>query len=172
MSGSVDTISPKLLQKFTRRIFNDPARQADFIQTLTSPPPLAPTIVWLRPEVQQVQQQYDFLPLPPLPWQPTWVDRLQQPSQPGKHPLHTAGTFYCLDFSSVFATIPLLQLAPQTQAILDLCAAPGGKSVLAWRALSPQLLICNEVIGKRLGMLISNLKRCQIEPVQVCQQDP
>jgi 16S rRNA C967 or C1407 C5-methylase (RsmB/RsmF family) len=33
-------------------------------------------------------------------------------------------------------------------------------------------LICNEVIGKRLGMLISNLKRCQISPVAVLNQDP
>lgn len=47
-------------------------------------------------------------------------------------------------------------------AILDMCAAPGGKSIFAWKTLNPKLLLCNEVIGKRLGMLTSNLKRCQI----------
>lgn len=41
-------------------------------------------------------------------------------------------------------------------------AVPGGKSIFAWKTLNPGLLLCNEVIGKRMGMLISNLKRCQI----------
>jgi 16S rRNA C967 or C1407 C5-methylase (RsmB/RsmF family) len=52
-----------------------------------------------------------------------------------------------------------------------MCAAPGGKSVFAWRALKPDLLITNEVIGKRLGMLISNLKRCRIKPIGVVNRD-
>jgi 16S rRNA C967 or C1407 C5-methylase (RsmB/RsmF family) len=56
--------------------------------------------------------------------------------------------------------------------IFDMCAAPGGKSVFAWQALQPDLLISNEVIGKRLGMLISNLKRCQIKPCGVVNRDP
>ena len=40
-----------------------------------------------------------------------------------------------------------------------MCAAPGGKSVFAWKTLNPEFLFCNEVIGKRMGMLISNLRR-------------
>lgn len=53
-----------------------------------------------------------------------------------------------------------------------MCAAPGGKSIFAWKLLQPELLISNEVIGKRLGMLISNLKRCQISPSIVVNRDP
>jgi len=34
------------------------------------------------------------------------------------------------------------------------------------------LLISNEVINKRVGMLIGNLKRCQIAPAQVLSLDP
>ena len=45
-----------------------------------------------------------------------------------------------------------------------MCATPGGKSIFAWKTLNPELLLCNEVIGKRIGMLLSNLKRCQIRP--------
>ncbi len=50
-------------------------------------------------------------------------------------------------------------------------AAPGGKSIFAWLALQPQLLVSNEVIGKRTGMLISNLKHCQITPAMVSSKD-
>ncbi|MEG4211570.1 hypothetical protein [Microcoleus sp. S13_B4] len=45
-----------------------------------------------------------------------------------------------------------------------MCAAPGGKSIFAWKTLNPELVLCKEVIGKPMGMLISNLKRCQIQP--------
>lgn len=55
--------------------------------------------------------------------------------------------------------------------VFDMCAAPGGKSVFAWRALQPELILCNEVIGKRIGMLVSNLKRCHISPAFVLSKD-
>jgi 16S rRNA C967 or C1407 C5-methylase (RsmB/RsmF family) len=64
------------------------------------------------------------------------------------------------------------QTIPQpVQQVLDLCAAPGGKSIFAWRALQPNLLLCNEVIGKRMAPLMANLKRCQITPHQVFSRD-
>ncbi|MBS1711930.1 MAG: RsmB/NOP family class I SAM-dependent RNA methyltransferase [Armatimonadetes bacterium] len=46
--------------------------------------------------------------------------------------------------------------------VIDVCASPGGKSMLAHAILRPGILICNEAIGKRLGMLKSNLERCGI----------
>ncbi|MEG4200040.1 hypothetical protein QUA45_17455 [Microcoleus sp. Pol12A5] len=45
-----------------------------------------------------------------------------------------------------------------------MCTAPEGKSIFAWKTLKPELLLRNEVIGKRIGMPISNLKPCQIKP--------
>ncbi|MEG4028919.1 hypothetical protein QUA06_12480 [Microcoleus sp. POL8_C6] len=48
--------------------------------------------------------------------------------------------------------------------ILDMCTAPGGKSIFSWKTLNPEFLLCNEAIGKRIGMFISNLRRCQILP--------
>ncbi|MEG3981548.1 RsmB/NOP family class I SAM-dependent RNA methyltransferase, partial [Microcoleus sp. T3B2] len=55
--------------------------------------------------------------------------------------------------------------------IVDMCAAPGGKSIFAWKILNPELLLCNEAIGKRMGMPISNLKRCQIQPSAAANVD-
>lgn len=156
-----------LLLKLSRRLFENPDNQAEFIDALINPQPFHPAILWC-------QNQPDMVPFTveaPTPWQPAFVDRLSLGEKPGKHPLHEQGDFYCLDFSSVFAASVLLTIPQPVGLVFDMCASPGGKSVFAWKALQPELLISNEVIGKRLGMLISNLKRCQLSPCIVVNRD-
>lgn len=152
--------APRLLQKFSQKLFADPIEQARFVEALMQPQSFHPCILWLaeRPEL------LPFAVEPPLDWQPDFVDRLALDAKPGRHSLHEQGAFYCLDFSSVFAASVLRQIEHPVETVIDMCAAPGGKSVFAWKALQPKILIGNEVIGKRLGALISNLKRCQIQP--------
>jgi 16S rRNA C967 or C1407 C5-methylase (RsmB/RsmF family) len=156
-----------LLLKVARRLFDDADQQAKFIAALVNPQPFSPAILWCqdKPEVSPFAVEI------PIYWQPEFVDRLQVGEKPGQHPLHQQGYFYCLDFSSVFAASVLLTINQPVPLVFDMCAAPGGKSVFAWKALQPDLLISNEVIGKRLGMLISNLKRCQIQPSCVVNRD-
>ncbi|MBD2461704.1 RsmB/NOP family class I SAM-dependent RNA methyltransferase [Oscillatoria sp. FACHB-1407] len=146
-----------LLIKSSHRLFADTTAQAQFVEALTHPQPFHPSILWCRAK----PDDFPFTTEPPLPWQPEFVDRLAIATKPGQHPLHQAGYYYCLDFSSVFAASVLLAIAQPTPVIVDMCASPGGKSLFAWRALQPQRLISNEVIGKRIGALLSNLKRCQ-----------
>lgn len=156
-----------LLLKLSRRLFENPDKQEQFIDALINPQPFNPAIVWC-------QNKPDILPFTvelPRSWQPDFVDNLLLGEKPGKHPLHQQGYFYCLDFSSVFAASVLLTIPQPLRLVFDMCASPGGKSVFAWKALQPELLISNEVIGKRLGMLISNLKRCQISPCTVVNRD-
>ncbi|MBD2215377.1 RsmB/NOP family class I SAM-dependent RNA methyltransferase [Nostoc linckia FACHB-104] len=156
-----------LLIKLAKRLFANVDIQEKFIEALINPQPFHPCIVWCqsRPNISPFSVEI------PASWQPEFVDRLPLGEKPGKHPLHDQGDFYCLDFSSVFAAAPLLAIPPSIKLIFDMCAAPGGKSIFAWKALQPELLISNEVIGKRLGMLISNLKRCQIKPSFVVNRD-
>lgn len=156
-----------LLLKFSQKLFPDSQERQAFIDALLQPQPLAPAILWTgtKPETSP------FPALPPLDWQPAFCDRLLPGTRPGQHPLHQQGRYYCLDFASVFAATPLLSLPRSPQGIIDLCAAPGGKSLFAWCALKPGVLLCNEVIGKRLGMLIANLKRCQVDSVAVFNLD-
>ena len=156
-----------LLLKVSRRLFANLDEQEKFIEALMNPQPFSPSILWC-------QEKPDIAPLAvetPTAWQPQFIDRLSLGEKPGKHPLHEKGYFYCLDFSSVFAASTLLAIPESVRLVFDMCAAPGGKSIFAWRALKPELLISNEVIGKRLGMLISNLKRCQISPSAVVNRD-
>lgn len=157
----------RLLLKLSQRLFTEEAEQAAFCDRLTHPQPLHPCILWR--DAKPTEQP--FLLEPPLSWQPDFIDRLALGQQPGKHPLHDQGAFYCLDFSSVFAISPLLSLSSPVEYVIDVCAAPGGKSIFAWRALHPSLLLSNEVIGKRIGALISNLKRCRINPAVVVNLD-
>jgi 16S rRNA C967 or C1407 C5-methylase (RsmB/RsmF family) len=156
-----------LLLKVTRRLFANVDQQTKFIDALVHPQPFAPCILWCqdKPDISPFAVEMPTL------WQPHFVDRLSVGEKPGQHPLHQQGYFYCLDFSSIFSASVLLAISESTPIVFDMCAAPGGKSVFAWKALQPDLLISNEVIGKRLGMLISNLKRCQIKPSGVVNRD-
>ncbi|MBN3876648.1 MULTISPECIES: RsmB/NOP family class I SAM-dependent RNA methyltransferase [unclassified Nostoc] len=156
-----------LLLKVSRRLFANLDEQEKFIEALMNPQPFSPSILWC-------QEKPDIAPLAvetPTSWQPQFIDRLSLGEKPGKHPLHEKGYFYCLDFSSVFAATTLLAIPESVRLVFDMCAAPGGKSIFAWRALKPELLISNEVIGKRLRMLISNFKRCQVSPSAVVNRD-
>lgn len=158
----------RLLTRFSQRLFAEPEQQAEFIAALTEPQPFAPCILWLKPR----PETNPFEVLPPLSWQPANCDRIAPGTQPGQHPLHQQGYYYCLDFSSIFAASVLLTIQATPPLLLDVCAAPGGKSLFAWQTLKPDLLISNEVISKRIGMLISNLQRCQVQPAAVTSLDP
>jgi len=106
-----------------------------------------------------------------LPWLPDFVLRFLPGTRVGQLEAHAEGHLYSLDFSSVFAASALLVIdsAPR---ILDVCAAPGGKSIFASRALAPGLLVANEVVGKRIGMLRGNLSRCGIPNAFTQRLDP
>jgi 16S rRNA C967 or C1407 C5-methylase (RsmB/RsmF family) len=156
-----------LLLKVSRRLFANLDEQEKFIEALINPQPFPSSILWCqeKPEISPFAVQK------PTYWQPQFIDRLDLGEKPGQHSLHEKGYFYCLDFSSVFAATTLLAIPHSVDLVFDMCAAPGGKSIFAWKALQPDLLISNEVIGKRLGMLISNLKRCHISPSAVVNRD-
>ncbi|BAT54438.1 hypothetical protein NOS3756_34070 [Nostoc sp. NIES-3756] len=156
-----------LLLKLARRLFENLDQQEEFINALIAPQPFNPCILWC----QNKPHNLPFSIESPLSWQPSFVDRLHLGEKPGQYSLHHQGYFYCLDFSSVFAASILLTIPQSVRLVFDMCAAPGGKSIFAWQALHPELTICNEVIGKRLGMLISNLKRCHISPSFVVNRD-
>jgi 16S rRNA C967 or C1407 C5-methylase (RsmB/RsmF family) len=158
---------PRTARRLARDLFPDASSHDAFLAALTLQPPYSPAIVWL-------QERPDSLPFgiePPYSWQPGFVDRVAADQRPGQHPLHEAGSYYCLDASSVFTACVLRAASPTQSLVLDLCASPGGKSVFAWRMFRPHFLLCNEVIGKRTAALIANLKRCRIHPAIVTSMD-
>jgi len=145
-----------LLLKLSRKLFTEEDDRSAFVEALTHPQSFSPAILWTKPR----PENNPFEVLPPLPWQPDSVDRLALGERAGQHPWHNQGYYYCLDASSVFEAAILQAVSQPAETVLDLCAAPGGKSLLARAMLKSDHLLCNEVIRKRVKILISNLKRC------------
>jgi 16S rRNA C967 or C1407 C5-methylase (RsmB/RsmF family)/NOL1/NOP2/fmu family ribosome biogenesis protein len=90
-------------------------------------------------------------------------------------PLFHAGAYYVQEASSMSIFSVLEELFPSTKEIniLDLCAAPGGKSTLIASWLDGEgLLVSNEVIRSRAGILKENLDRWGYANVVVSNNDP
>jgi 16S rRNA C967 or C1407 C5-methylase (RsmB/RsmF family)/NOL1/NOP2/fmu family ribosome biogenesis protein len=76
----------------------------------------------------------------------------------GAHPLHHAGLFYIQEPSAQAVALAAGDIAGLR--VLDLCAAPGGKSThLAARMGNTGLLVCNEIHPTRAKALAENLER-------------
>lgn len=79
-----------------------------------------------------------------------------------KDPLFHAGAYYVQEASSMFLDYLLKELMPVKPGlrVLDLSAAPGGKSTLIASLLEEDsLLVCNEVIRTRASILEENVTR-------------
>lgn len=88
-------------------------------------------------------------------------------------PLFHAGCFYVQEASSMFVEQALRQYIKEPAIMLDLCAAPGGKSTHA-RSVLPEgsLLVANEVIRNRSQVLAENLAKWGHPDVVVTNNDP
>lgn len=79
----------------------------------------------------------------------------------GNNPLHHAGAFYIQEPSATSA-VEMLDVK-ENDYVLDLCAAPGGKSTQIGAKLnSTGLLWSNEVVKNRANILVSNIERMGI----------
>ncbi len=90
-------------------------------------------------------------------------------------PLFHAGTYYVQEASSMFLEHVYKQVIGDVppETILDLCAAPGGKSTHLLSLLPKEsLLISNEIIPKRNAILRQNLVKWGVDNVFVTQNNP
>ena len=90
-------------------------------------------------------------------------------------PLFHAGTYYVQEASSMFLeqVIHASGIAHESVVVLDLCAAPGGKSTLIQSLITPtSLLVSNEVIQSRVPMLIENMEKWGASNGIITSNDP
>ncbi|CAN5513455.1 rRNA cytosine-C5-methyltransferase [soil metagenome] len=90
-------------------------------------------------------------------------------------PLFHAGCYYVQEASSMFIDHILKHTRQNDEPVkvLDLCAAPGGKSTLINSALkSTDLLVANEIIKTRVPVLCDNLNRWGAANTIVTNNDP
>lgn len=90
---------------------------------------------------------------------------------PGKHPYHEAGVYYIQE-PSAMAPVEYLDVKP-VERVLDLCAAPGGKSTqIATKMQGQGMLICNEIHPARAKILSENMERLGITNAVVLNETP
>ncbi len=105
-----------------------------------------------------------------VPWEENGYYYEKQ-DQPGRHPFHEAGVYYIQE-PSAMAVAPLLEARPG-ERILDLCAAPGGKSTQIAAAMGGQgLLLANEIHPARAKILSENIERMGVANACVTNETP
>jgi 16S rRNA C967 or C1407 C5-methylase (RsmB/RsmF family)/NOL1/NOP2/fmu family ribosome biogenesis protein len=116
----------------------------------------------------------DTAGLRPVPWCEYGFYLPERPSFT-LDPLFQAGAYYVQEASSMLLQEALRQTVNLNRPlrVLDLCAAPGGKSTLLASMLSvDSLLVCNEVIRSRVSILRENIDKWGYPNVVVSNHDP
>lgn len=137
-----------------------------FLQALQNPSPVS---IRYNPAKAQISAAEEFIP---------WDDQaVYLPERPSfiLDPLWHAGAYYVQEASSMITAYLLKQFVnfDSDLQVLDLCAAPGGKSTQVVSLLSHgSKMICNELLPKRAIILKENMIRWGYPNVYVTQNDP
>jgi NOL1/NOP2/sun family putative RNA methylase len=120
-----------------------------------------------RPAIRKLEDRFRLTPVP-------WCEDgyfYDPADRPGRHAYHAAGLYYIQEPSAMMA-VELLDPQPG-DAVLDLAAAPGGKSTqIAARLRGEGLLVANEIHPARAKILAENVERLGIPNAIVTQASP
>lgn len=104
----------------------------------------------------------DFPALPKVLWHPQGFYLTHPMQTTSGDPLWHAGAYYMQEAGSMVLHAACTQLFAENRdlTVLDLCAAPGGKSTLLLDFLGEEgVLVSNEIIRSRVNVLKENLNR-------------
>lgn len=136
---------------------------------------LASPLTSIRINPLKTNQPSPILPIRgQVPWSSYGYYLTQRPSFTFD-PLFHAGTYYVQEASSMFLEQAMNQCLDLSRRlrVLDVSAAPGGKSTHLQSLLSPSsLLVSNEVIRSRSGILYENILKWGASNVVVTNNDP
>ena len=186
-----------LPEKFLERMQNMLGEEYPaFLESLSGKRYRALRLNPLKIRIQEGKEKLPFA-LSPVPWTKNGF-YYEEEEQPGKHPYHEAGLYYIQE-PSAMAPVPCLMEEPASAAaipeqqedvsaaatpeqqeepvsserILDLCAAPGGKSTqIAEYMRGRGMLITNEIHPQRAKILSENIERMGISNAIVLNETP
>ncbi len=108
--------------------------------------------------------------LEPVPWT---TDGFYYPEgeNPGRHPYYHAGLYYIQEPSAMLPGAILG--AKPGERVLDLCAAPGGKTVQIAAAMqNAGIIIANDINADRVKALVKNIELCGVRNTVVLNETP
>jgi len=159
---------PEIFRQRVRQQLGEEGWQA-FLASFQNPPYNGLRINTLKGKQEDLLKLLNF-PLEQVPWT---KDGYYYPAdlRPAKLPYYQAGLYY-LQEPSAMSSAALLEPVPG-DFVLDLCAAPGGKSTQIAAALQGQgLLVANDNSPKRVKALVWNLEHWGVTNYLVLQEDP
>ena len=154
---------PQAFIERTRQLLGDEA-YTQFEEALQTETPVS-----IRPNRMKCSQPVEG---EPIPWASSGSYLNNRPTFTFD-PLFHAGCYYVQEASSMFVERVLQEYVKEPVVMLDLCAAPGGKSTLCRSALPEgSLLVANEVMRNRSQVLAENLIKWGHPEVVVTNNDP
>ncbi|MDI3269583.1 MAG: NOL1/NOP2/sun family putative RNA methylase, partial [Bacillota bacterium] len=143
-----------------------------FWDHLLKPQPKVIRVNRLKAPVEQVKERLEAqgFRLEPYPFDPHIFRVVGEPFSAGLTLEHWLGFFYIQEAA---AAIPVLALEPEEgQSLLDLAAAPGGKTTQMAEILQDSgLVVANEPQRERLAALLENLSRLGVTRAGVVRGD-
>ena len=152
---------PKEFEEYTRSLMGEEL-YSKLISGLAATPPVS---IRLNPfkvakdAYLEDEEQLNGLQLTPVPWAKDGYLLSERPSFT-LDPLFHAGAYYVQEASSMLLDFIIRQLIKEPVTMLDLCAAPGGKTTCAMAALPEgSILYSNEPIRTRANILAENVMK-------------
>lgn len=140
-----------------------------FIEAYNKPRYFGLRVNTLKVSVEEFLRKTPFN-LEPIPWV---EDGFYYPEDesPGKHPYYYAGLYYIQEPS---AMLPAKVLdAKPGERVLDLCAAPGGKTVqIAAGMKGKGIIVANDINSNRVKALVKNIELCGVRNAVVTKDSP
>lgn len=157
-------LPPLFVEKMKRVLGEDyPAYEATFSR--------APARGFLINTAKIAAERFDeIFPLPtrPVPYAPNGRV-LESEEKVGGNVLHAAGLFYMQDPGAMSAIAALPEIGAK---VLDVAAAPGGKTIGAALASPDSFIVANEIDFKRAKILLQNVERLGLKNVGVTSLTP
>ncbi len=158
----------KMSDQFLERMSNVLGEEFDeFLLSLNRPIQKAVYVNKNKMSVEEFKNSVDFS-IDQIPYDCAgfYVDNEKK----GRHPLHHAGAFYMQEPSAMF-TINSVDFNGD-ELVLDMCAAPGGKSIQIANRIPNGVLVSNEIMKPRSEALYSNIERMGLRNVIITNENP
>lgn len=140
-----------------------------YLETLQKPPYRGLRVNTLKCTADQIQESGIAMLRPAAICADTFY--IEDDTRLGNHPYHMGGMFY-LQEPSAAGAVEILDVK-EHDWVLDLCAAPGGKSTqIAAKLKNTGFLLSNEIDSGRAMTLLSNLERMGVSENMVTCADP